>query len=55
MGDEQGAVHLLAREQGNSLQRLSTDGTAVVMQPALAGQTLVTVNRSGLVTGWRLD
>ncbi len=55
MGDEQGAVHLLAREQGKSLQRLSTDGTAVVMQPALAGQTLVTVNRSGLVTGWRLD
>jgi len=55
VGDEQGAVHLLSREQGKSLQRMVTDGTPVAMQPVLAGQTLVTVNRSGLVTGWRLD
>lgn len=55
LGDEQGALHLLSRDQGKTLQRLSTDGTPVAMQPVLAGQTLVTVNRSGLVTGWRLD
>lgn len=54
-GDAQGLVHLLGREQGRSLQRLSTDGTPVAMQPVVAGRTLVTVNRSGLVTGWRLD
>lgn len=55
LGDEQGAIHLLSREQGKTLQRVTTDGTPVAMQPVLAGQTLVTVNRSGLVTGWRLD
>ena len=55
LGDEQGAVHLLSREQGKSLQRLATDGSPVAMQPVLAGQTLVTVNRSGLVSGWRLN
>jgi len=55
LGDEQGALHLLSRDQGKTLQRLGTDGTPVAMQPVLAGQTLVTVNRSGLVTGWRLD
>lgn len=54
-GDGQGLVHLLGREKGNSLQRVSTDGTPVALQPAVVGRTLVTVNQSGLVTGWRLD
>lgn len=55
LGDAQGLVHLLGREQGNTLQRVSTDGTPVAMQPVVVGRTLVTVNQSGLVTGWRLD
>lgn len=54
-GDAQGLVHLLGREQGNALQRGVTDGTPVALQPVVAGRTLVTVNRSGLVTGWRVD
>jgi outer membrane assembly lipoprotein YfgL len=54
-GDAQGLVHLLGREQGRTLQRLATDGTPVALQPVVAGRTLVTVNRSGLVTGWRAD
>lgn len=54
-GDAQGLVHLLGRDKGQTLQRLSTDGTPVALQPVVAGRTLVTVNRSGLVTGWRLD
>lgn len=55
LGDAQGLVHLLGRDKGNTLQRLSTDGTPVALQPVVAGRTLVTVNRSGLVTGWRVD
>ena len=55
LGDGQGQVHFLARENGRTLQRLSTDGSPVALQPVVAGQTLVTVNRSGLVTGWRID
>jgi outer membrane protein assembly factor BamB len=54
-GDSQGWVHLLSREQGRTLQRVATDGSPVALQPVVAGQTLVTVNRSGLVTGWRAD
>lgn len=54
-GDAQGLVHLLGREQGNALQRVVTDGTPVALQPVVAGRTLVTVNRSGLVSGWRVD
>ena len=54
-GDAQGQVHLLSRDQGKTLQRVGTDGTAVAQQPVVAGRTLVTVNRSGLVTGWRVD
>lgn len=54
-GDGQGWVHLLSREQGRSLQRAATDGSPVVLQPVVAGRTLVTVNRSGLVTGWRAE
>lgn len=55
LGDAQGLVHLLSRDKGQTLQRLSTDGTPVAMPPVVAGRTLVTVNRSGLVTGWRVD
>ncbi len=55
LGDAEGLVHLLGREQGRPLQRLTTDGTPIVLQPVVAGRILVTVNRSGLVTGWRAD
>jgi len=55
LGDAQGQVHLLSREQGKTLQRVATDGTPVAMPPVVAGRTLVTVNRSGLVNGWRVD
>ena len=55
VGDGQGQLHLLAREDGRTLQRLSTDGSAIVQRPLVAGRHLVTVNRSGLVTAWRAN
>ena len=55
IGDEAGLLHLLSRENGKVLQRLNTDGTAVVARPALAGQTLVIVNRSGQISGYRAE
>ena len=55
LGDGQGQLHLLDRQDGRTLQRLATDGTAIALCPVVAGRTLVTVNRSGLVTGWRHD
>ena len=55
VGDGQGQLHLLSREDGRTLQRLATDGSAIVQRPLVAGRHLVTVNRSGLVTAWRAD
>lgn len=53
VGDVQGFVHLLSREDGRVLNRLSTDGSAVLGGPVLAGNTLVAVTRNGRVFGWR--
>ncbi|HEX5806950.1 MAG TPA: outer membrane protein assembly factor BamB [Macromonas sp.] len=53
IGDAQGYVHLLSRTDGNLLNRLTTDGSAVVYAPVLAGRTLVAVTREGGVFGWR--
>lgn len=53
VGDAQGFVHLLSREDGAVLNRLSTDGSSILGGPALAGNTLVAVTRNGGVFGWR--
>lgn len=53
MGDDNGLVHLLSRVDGQPLQRLSTDGSAITGKPVAAGQTLVVVTRSGGVFGFR--
>lgn len=52
VGDGTGLVHLLSREDGTALNRLSTDGTAIAAAPVLAGNTLVVVTRSGGVYGF---
>ena len=51
-GDLQGFVHLLSREDGKVLARLSTDGSAVASRPVVAGNTLVVLTRSGGVFGF---
>ncbi|MBX3659324.1 MAG: outer membrane protein assembly factor BamB [Ramlibacter sp.] len=51
-GDSTGFVHLLSREDGTLLTRLSTDGTAIAAQPVLADKTLVVVTRGGGVFGY---
>lgn len=51
-GDLQGFVHMFAREDGKVLARLSTDGSAIATRPALAGNTLVVLTRSGGVFGF---
>ncbi|MFO1244138.1 MAG: outer membrane protein assembly factor BamB [Ramlibacter sp.] len=52
IGDSTGFVHLLSREDGTPLNRLTTDGTAVAAQPVLAGGTLLVVTRGGGVFGY---
>lgn len=52
VGDQQGLVHLLARENGAPLNRLVTDGSGVASAPVVAGNTLVVVTRSGGIFGF---
>ncbi len=55
VGDETGLLHFLSREDGSPLNRLPTDGSAIIGEPALAGQTLIVVTRRGGVFGFRPD
>lgn len=52
VGDSTGLVHFLSREDGTLLNRLTTDGSAVVAAPVLAGNTLVVVTHNGGVYGF---
>ena len=46
-GDSQGQLHFLDRQDGKTLLRLPTDGSAVVAQPVLAGKTVLVATRNG--------
>jgi len=52
VGDASGFVHLVGRDDGAPLNRLTTDGSAIVAQPVLAGQVLVAVTAAGNLFGW---
>ncbi len=53
IGDAQGLVHFLSRQDGSPLGRVATDGSAIAAPPVLVGNTLVVVTRSGGVFGFR--
>lgn len=53
LGDYQGFVHFLDREDGQPLLRLPTDGSTVVGAPALSGTTMLVVTRSGGLFAFR--
>lgn len=53
VGDSTGLVHLLSREDGSEMTRLSTDGSPVIAAPVLAGQVMVVQTRKGGVYAWR--
>jgi outer membrane assembly lipoprotein YfgL len=52
VGDGNGLVHVLSRENGSLLNRLETDGSPVAAAPVMAGNTLVVVTRNGGVYGY---
>jgi len=53
IGDAAGFVHLLSREDGSLMNRLTTDGSAIVATPTLVGETLVVVTRAGTIFGFQ--
>jgi outer membrane assembly lipoprotein YfgL len=52
IGDSFGFVHVLSREDGSLLTRLTTDGSAIAAPAVLVGNTVVVVTRSGSVFGF---
>lgn len=54
-GDDTGLVHMLSREDGSPLNRLSTDGSGIAATPVVAGNTLVVVTSKGGVFAYRPD
>ena len=53
VGDLDGWVHALSPQNGQPLQRIGTDGSAITGRPVAVGQTLVVVTRTGGVFGFR--
>ena len=53
VGDQEGWVHFLSPQDGQALQRIGTDGSAITGRPVAVGQTLVVVTRTGGVFGFR--
>ena len=54
-GDFEGQLHFMARDDGQTLLRLPTDGSAVAAPPLLADQTILVVTRNGGVFGFRTE
>jgi outer membrane protein assembly factor BamB len=52
IGDSTGLVHLLSREDGSPLNRLSTDNSAIAASPVLAAGNLIVVTRNGGIYGF---
>ncbi len=52
VGDFEGFVHFLSREDGQIVARMKTDGSAVSAAPVVAGQTLVVQTRDGDIFGF---
>ncbi len=52
IGDGTGLVHLLSREDGSPLNRMSTDNSAIAASPVLAAGTLIVVTRNGGIYGF---
>lgn len=50
VGDYQGFVHFLSREDGAFLARAATDGSAITSPPVVAGTNLIFQTQSGTVT-----
>jgi len=51
VGDQQGLVHLVSRDDGAIAGRFATDGSAIVSPPAAAGRTGVVQTSAGLLAG----
>ena len=52
-GSSDGTLHFLARDNGEALLRLPTDGTAIAAPPVVSGTTVLAVTKSGGLFAFR--
>lgn len=52
VGDSEGYLHMLSREDGQPLDRVRTDSSGIAAAPVVVGNTLVAVTRNGGVYGY---
>ena len=52
IGDSFGYLHVYAREDGHLVNRVETDGSAIIAAPVVAANTMVVVTRNGGVFGF---
>lgn len=55
VGDSQGYVHFLAREDGSFIARASTDGSKILASPLVSGANLIFQTHAGTVTALAAD
>ena len=55
VGDYQGYIHFLSREDGALIGRISTDGSPIVSVPVVAGSNLIFQTQSGTVTALAVE
>jgi outer membrane protein assembly factor BamB len=55
VGDYQGYVHILSRDDGSFVGRIATDGSAIVASPQMAGDNILVQTRSGGVFAIRIE
>ncbi len=55
VGDYEGYIHFLSREDGAFLARAATDGSAITAQPVVAGSNLIFQTQSGTVTAYAVE
>lgn len=53
VGDSFGLLHFLARQDAAPLNRMTTDGSAIMASPVLVGKTLIAVTQKGGVFAYR--
>ncbi|WP_348273469.1 outer membrane protein assembly factor BamB [Piscinibacter sp. XHJ-5] len=46
-GDAEGIIHFLSKDKGETLLRLSTDGSPIATAPVVSGSTMLVVTRNG--------
>ena len=55
VGDAQGYIHFLSREDGSMLARVATDGSPLATTPAIAGANVIFQTHSGSVVAYAAE